>query len=200
MASLLGIAMALLFASCCFAEPSDLDKLAGKTVEQHSAHLDDSDRTVRLRAAKSLASMGQAAGTTLSEALNHDDSAVRYIAATGLGRMGGKALEVSRESLEKLIDDQRSHAVRMAASFALCRLDANAEHLSVLIDALSHNERGIVCAAAELLGDIGPYAKDAIEPLVAIHAKHKWGVKGGDYHIGGAAMNALRRIDPEHFE
>ena len=144
--------------------------------------------------------MGQPAGATPMESLTHDDPAMRYIAAAGLGRIGGKSLKTAEVSLEKLVADQRSHAARMAAAFALCRLGKTSEHLPVLIDALSNPERGVVCAAAELLGDIGPTAKDAIDPLVAVHAKNKAGVKGGDYHIGGASMNALRKIDPEHFE
>ena len=194
------VVLAMMFASSVNAETSSRTTLAGKTVEQYGTELSDADRTTRLRAAKSLSAMGQAAGATLGDALHHDDPAVRYIAAAGLGRMGGESLEDSRESLKNLAKDKRSHAAQMAASFALCRLGETSKNLPILIDALSNPQRGMVCAAAELLGDIGPPAKDATDPLKAIHAKNKSGVKGGDYHIGGASMNALRKIDPENFK
>ena len=197
--------VAMLFASLSiaslgFAASGPGVELAGKTIEEYSQALDDSDRTVRLRAARSLTVMGQAAGATLIEALKSDDPAVRYIAAAGLGRIGGKSLEQSSDSLEALVVDSRSHAVQMAAAFALCRFGKTSEYHSVLVDAMSSPDRGTVCAAAELLAEIGPAAKEAIASLKKIHAKNEPGVKGGDYHIGGAAMNALRKIDPENSE
>tara|TARA_R110002049_G_scaffold4601_4_gene31954 strand:- start:231044 stop:231676 length:633 start_codon:yes stop_codon:yes gene_type:complete len=198
------IAILIVAWSCCqlktIAENAPVKALAGKTVDQYASDINDENRTVRLRAAKSLSAMGQSAGKTLRRALGHDDPAVRYIAATGLGRIGGDALAAAQSSLEKLADDEQSHAARMAACFALCKLGKTSDHLDVLIKTLTHRERGVVCAAAELLGEIGPPANQAIDELQSVHAKNKAGVKGGDYHIGGAAMNALRKIDPENFQ
>ena len=183
--------------------PADDDPetiLAGRTVKAYSAQIVDDDRTVRLRAARSLAAMGPPAEKVLVRSLGHDDPAIRYIAAVGLGRIGGDTLKSAHQSLEALAIDERSHAARMAASFALCRGGDTTKHLQVLIDALNHPQRGVVCAAAELIADIGPPAREATEELLAVYAKNKPGVKGGDYHRGGAAMNALRKIDPERFK
>ena len=182
------------------AETNPTKVLAGKTIAQYTKELKNENRVVRLRAARSLTAMGSAAGTTLTEALSHDDPAVRYVAAVGLGRIGGKTLKASTPALEKSAATEEFHAAEMAMAFALCRSGKTSEHLPVLIKALSHKERGVVCGAAELLGEIGPPAIDAIETLKSVHATNKAGVKGGDYHIGGAAMNALRKIDPENFQ
>lgn len=173
-------------------------KVAGRTVEQYADQLSDSDRVVRLRAAKSLGAFGAAAGRPLRKALGHDEPAVRYTAAVHLGRIGGEPLEAATERLSELAKDKSSKAVQMAASFALCRCGEQRmeEHLPLLIERLDYPERGMACSAAMLIGDLGPAAKAAVEPLQATYEANRPG-SPGDYHLGGAAKNALRKIQPQ---
>ena len=172
--------------------------IAGRSIEDYAAELNDENRVVRLRAVRSLGAFGAAAGDTLRGALTHEDAAVRYIAAEHLGRIGGKPLEQAKPQLTKLASDKSSLAVQLAASFALCRAGLVDEHLPLLINTLRYPERGTACSAAELIGNIGPPAAAATKPLQELHEQNRFGVKGGDYHIGGAAMNALRKLRPEN--
>lgn len=189
---------ALLLMLCCLLvgalRADDPETIAGRTVEQYAAQIDDGDRVVRLRAVKSLGAFGASAAVPLRRALEHEDAAVRYTAAVHLGRIGGPPLSEAKPSLEKLAGDESSMAVQMAASYALCRVGMIDQHLPLLVDALTFPERGTACSAAELIGAIGPDAADAIEPLEQVYQRNRPGVKGGDYHIGGAANNALRKI------
>ncbi|MFK8113313.1 MAG: HEAT repeat domain-containing protein [Rubripirellula sp.] len=173
---------------------AETKSVAGKTLQQNLELLAGTERAVRLRAIRSIGLFGQPAGDALLTALDHQDAAVRYIAAEHLGRLGGEALEKAKARLRELADDESSLAVRTAASYALCRGGDLDKHLPLLIKTLDYPERGMVCSTAALLAKIGPPAKAAIGPLEKVHAQHRSGVKGGDYHIGGAAMNALREI------
>jgi hypothetical protein len=185
--------------------PDGTTRVAGRTLEQYAADLDHSDRTVRLRGAWSLGVFGRDAeqrervGEILRRSLDHCDAAIRYLASRHLGELGDESLQAARKPLERLARDDSSHAVRMAASFALCRLGRIDEHLPLLIESLSYPERGMVCSAAELIGAIGPSAKPALKTLQSVHKANRPGKKGGDYHIGGATINALRKIDPDAF-
>jgi len=172
-------------------------KVAGRTIDEYAAQLGDADRVVRLRAVKSLGAFGESAGPALVTALDHDDKAVQYIAAVQLGRIGSKSLQDAEEQLQQIAQDKDSLAVRMAASFALCSGGQTEQYLPTLIEGLQYPERGMVCGAAELLGMLGGKAAGAVAPLEAAYEKNRPGAKGGDYHIGGAAMNALRKIQDE---
>ena len=187
------IATFLLMASVFAADPPTV---AGRTVQQYADDLDHEDRVVRLRAVKSLGVFGASAAEPLRQALDHQDAAVRYTAAVHLGRIGGETLKASRKRLQQLAGDETSFAVQMAASFALCRIGLVEEHLPLLIEGLAFPERGTSCSAAELIGQLGPAAAAASEPLQQTYERHRPGVKGGDYHIGGAAKNALRKVQP----
>ena len=168
--------------------------IAGRTVDQYSEQLTNANRTIRLRAVKSLGAFGEAAGPALQSALAHDDPAVVYTAAVHLGRIGGEPLKGCVAKLQTIVNNQDSLALRMASAFALCRAGNVDENLSVIIQALEHPNRGMVCSAAELLGMLGRDGAAAVDALEAVYKKHKPGVKGGDYHKGGAANNALRKI------
>jgi len=172
----------------------ETQRVAGRTVDDYAAQLDDQDRVVRLRAIRSLGVFGVAAGGALLESLSHQDAAVRYLAAVQLGQIGGDPLEKAKPRLSELAGDASSLAVQLAASFALCRGGLIDEHLARLIQTLEYPERGMVCSAAELIGNIGPSAASAIDALEVAYEKNRPGAKGGDYHIGGAAMNALRKV------
>ncbi|MGI9472205.1 MAG: HEAT repeat domain-containing protein [Rubripirellula sp.] len=172
--------------------------VAGQTIDANISDLDSSDRVIRLRAVRSLGVFGAAASDALRSALDHDDPAVRYLAAEQLGEIGDAPLKAAKPQLEQLAADESSLAVQMAASFALCRAGDLDKHLPLLIATLDYPERGTACSAAALIGKIGPEAKQAVAPLEAVHQQHRAGVKGGDYHRGGAAMNALRKISDKN--
>lgn len=168
--------------------------IAGRSMAEYAAEIDDPDRVVRLRAIKSLGAFGAAAGAVLRDALDHKDAAMRYTAAVHLGQIGGEPLQLADERLIELASEDRWHAVRMAASYALCESGKVSAHLQLLVDSLGYGERGMACSAAELIGRLGPDAKAAEPALETTYEKHRPGATGGDYHIGGAAMNALRKI------
>lgn len=171
--------------------------VAGRSLDQYTLQLSDPDRIVRLRAVRSLGAFGEAAGDALLGGLGHDDPAVRYIAAVQTGRIGGPPLQRAQHVLQELASDESSLAVRLAASFALCRLGEIDQHLPLLTESLGHPARGTACSAAELLGRIGPPAAPAVDALIATIEANRPGSRRGDYHLGGAAMNALRSIRGE---
>lgn len=185
--------------------------IAGKSVAQYTAEVASNDRVVRLRAVKSLGAFGNAAAKPLNEALEHSDAAVRYTAAVALGRIGGEGLAAADKPLNKLFKDDASQAVRTAAAYALVagnakpvpdKADAKdadddqaSNALRFLTDRLEYPDRGTVCSTAELLSFLGPKASAAVPELKKVYAANKAGGKG-DYHIGGATKNALRKIVP----
>ena len=190
----------MLLADDTTASKTEIDasrQVAGRSISQYADQLGDTNRVVRLRAVKSLGAFGESAGDALQSALQNDDVAVQYIAAVHLGRIAGEPLKAAEPKLSQLASETESKPVRMATAFALCRLGKFETQLKVLTEALQHPDRGTVCSAAELLGMLGNAGEPAIEALEAVHAQNKWGVKGGDYHRGGAAMNALRKIRGE---
>lgn len=168
--------------------------VAGRTLSQYADQLQSEDRVVRLRAARSLGPFGQPAGRLLIETLEHEDPAMRYLAAEQLGRLGGDSLEAAVGRLCELAGDESSLAVRLSASFALCRHGLDDMHLPLLIESLDYPERGMACTAAYLIGEIGSPAISAVPALERTLEKNRPGTKSGDYHLGGAVINALRKI------
>ena len=63
-----------------------------------------------------------------------------------------------------------------------------------MIETLDDPERGMACTAAYLIGEIGPDAKEAEASLQRTYEKNQPGQSEGDYHLGGAAQNALRKV------
>lgn len=185
-----------LFCPCSTLAAEEPKRVAGRAVDGWAEDLKSDNRVVRLRAAKSLGAFGEAAAKPLSTALESEDAGVRYIAAVHLGRIAGQPLSDAAERLEELREDDSQPAVQLAAAFALFRGGAGEDELKLLADRLSYPERGMACSAAELLGMIGPAAKPVVPALEKAYAENKPGGKG-DYHIGGAAQNALRHIRGE---
>lgn len=179
-------------------------KIAGKSAAQWAADLDQPSpittehRIIRLRAAHSLVAAGRysdddGAKKILVGLLEDDDAAIRYVAAVGLGDIGGSTLADANKILVAIVEKDTSRAAQMAAAYALCKSDKVDQYLPNLTQRLSYPERGMVCSAAELIGKIGPTAKEAKKDLMTVYEANKAGGKG-DYHVGGAAKNALRKI------
>lgn len=167
--------------------------IAGRDLQYYEAQLKSEDRTVRLRAIKTLGAFGDVAGEALAAALTHDDAAVRYTAAVHLGRIGGEPLQGAVDQLVKIRNDSSSLACQQAAAFALCRAGRLDEHLSLLVERLAYPERAMACSAAELIGMIGPPAASAIETLEQVKRDNPPSGKG-DYHLGGAAGHAIDKL------
>lgn len=194
--------MLMLACSTAPANAASADEVAGRSVKQYAEQLQSDDRTVRLRAVKSLGAFGPSAMSELQKALDHPDAAVRYTAAVHLGRIGGQSpeatetLTASAERLHELMKDEASRATQMAAAFALCRAGQMDAALPLLVERLQSSERSVACSAAELIGMLGPAARSAKPTLESVRAANRPG-GSGDYHIGGAAQNALRSLDSE---
>lgn len=180
------------FQIACMAQESV--RFAGKTAAEHTALLDSPQREIRLRAARSLARFGSEAALELRETLSHADPAMRYIAAEALGDIGGNSLQQSIDQLSDLQQNDHMHSVRLAASYALCRAGKLDRPLQFMIKTLDYPERGMACASAFLIGQIGPPAIDAKAALEKTLDANRPGTKGGDYHLGGEAINALRKL------
>ena len=178
------------------ADSSSEHTIAGRTIADYHSQVDDENRVVRLRAVRSLAAFKSAAIDELTKALDHQDAAVRYLAAEALGDIGQAASPQAQQRLTEMAKNDPSRAAKNAASYALCRFGLVDEHLPQLIESLAYPERGMVCSTAELIGKIGPSAAAATKTLQQMTIDHAPGGKG-DYHIGGAATNALRKIQNE---
>ena len=175
----------LLFAECPAAAPKSV---AGRSLAEWSAELDAKSRTRRLRAALTLPSFGVDAVKPLVKALEHDDPGVVYWAASGLGDLAHKSAH-TKPVLRRLkgLMGHKAVGVRLSAAYALSRLGETGSGIGVLAKGLEHPHRGVACSAADFLARIGPPAANAVAALQAA-AKHK------DYHVKGAANEALKRI------
>lgn len=167
--------------------------VAGRTLDQHAALLDDDHRVIRLRAMRSLSGFGKAATEHFVAALRHDDPAMRYLAALSLGDLGEQTARDSRQTLETLANKDEMLSVRMAMSYALCRAGQTEDYLPKLMEGVRHPERGMSCSSAELIGKLGESANSLAPQLQEVYQENRPG-GSGDYHVGGAAKNALRKI------
>jgi len=162
------------------------ERVAGRTLGEWTAELSKSQNEIaRLRAVKTLGAFGEQAAAALTLALSDRSAAVRYWAASELGDQG-VARKTAIPALRKMMQEQFI-GLRISAAYALCRFGNVKQGLPVLIEALKYPERGVANSAADFLARIGPPAVDAVDALTQA-AKHQ------DYHVRGAAKEALRRI------
>jgi len=181
------LAVLLLFGAStqCHAQAKSV---AGRSLLEWSSELSSKSRTRRLRAALTLSSFGAEAVVPLMGALEHADPGVVYWSASGLGDLAHKSARTKPVLARlKALLKHKSIGVRLAAGFALCRLGETRTGLAVLTGGLQHAQRGVACAAADFLARIGPPAAAAVSALQQA-AKHS------DYHVKGAANEALKRI------
>jgi HEAT repeat protein len=130
--------------------------------------LRDADARTRSSAAYAMSFYGPLARPAipvLTAALEDQDFRVRYGAAWTLGAIGSDA-HVSVPALVAKLEDS-SPIVKITAAYALCRIEpARTEKtVELLIDALLDPDEHVYDWAAELLGNIGPPARSASEPL-----------------------------------
>ena len=194
------MSFALTFVFSCSVEMSTVhsaetvERVAGRTLSEYSELLQSPKREVRLRAARSLTRFGHRAADPLTATLSHTDPGMRYIAAEALGDLAGKSVQAAAKKLREVQEQDPMHSVRLAASYALCRAGELKDPLQFMIKTLDYPERGMACSAAFLIGQIGPPAIAAKEALEETLKANRPGTKGGDYHLGGEVINALRKI------
>ncbi len=183
--------------SICQAIGNDpMTTVAGMSLQETAELLSSDNRTERLLGVMTLGIFGELAGESLTQALDHEDKAVRYTAAVHLGRIGGEPLTLAKPRLLGLMKADSSEAVQMAAAFATCRAGDVESGLPLLLDRVQTHQRAMATSAAELIGMLGSDAKSAIPVLQRIAAANPPS-GNGDYHIGGAARKALRELLPE---
>ncbi|NNE93886.1 MAG: sulfatase-like hydrolase/transferase [Verrucomicrobiales bacterium] len=109
------------------------------------------------------ASEGKSAFPDLKAALDHDDAAIRYWGATGLGNFSDDAKSDADavSALEKRLGDE-SPAVRIASARALCRMGKTDPALELLGDELSGEHQWARLQAAIALD----YLEEAAKPVL----------------------------------
>jgi HEAT repeat protein len=198
---------------CLLAIPSDRYFLMGLLRDEGShdgrpasywmAELKDEDAGRRKDAAAALGAIGptaREAAPALAAALKDDDDLVRMNAALALFKIGA-ADEETVAALAAALEDPHL-AVRADATLALRRAGPAAAAVApALIKALQDPANRVPVAifyttsvaqvAAQILGDIGPPARDAIPVLAEIYAD-----KRNDEALRKEAARALKKIDP----
>lgn len=117
----------------------------------------------RLADTAALASAGKEALPKLIAALDDQDAAIRYWAATGIGNIGAEAAEAQGKTAAALEDG--SVSVRVAAARALCMMGEPDKALPVLIEALRGEHIWGRLQAAIMLDSIGEMARPAENTL-----------------------------------
>lgn len=167
------------------------NEIAGRDLAGWKQDLNDNNRTIRLRAAKTIGAFGAESLPVLQAMLHHKDAAVRYWAASHIGNLGPQA-GTAKALLLPLADDASS-PVRFAAAYALCSLDASTEYADPLMKGVESGDRADACSCADFFARLGPSAKPLLGKLEAKHQEYV-NTQGSDYHIRGALENAVRAI------
>ncbi|MFK7738324.1 MAG: sulfatase-like hydrolase/transferase, partial [Pirellulaceae bacterium] len=185
----------LLVSSClllfCGTSRGNADEMvAGRDTAGWSNDLASENETIRLRAAKTLGIFGEAALPEIRKMLKHQDPSVRYWAASHCGNIGEPARALMPELKELAADP--STPIRVAASYALCKLDGAEDWSKPLMEATQTDDRALACCAGDFLNRLGPSAKSL---LPNIESRHEQLIADkADYHIIGALKNAIRGI------
>lgn len=139
----------------------------GKSLDEWRGELGSDVRLERLMAARAIGEMAiardKAAAKALFDAMEHEDSGVRYWAVVAVGQMGKGAREAERRLLTAL--DDPTPEVRVWAAFALAPMGRDEAALEVLIRELGNEEKGARLQAAHALDELGDLARPAIAAL-----------------------------------
>ena len=107
--------------------------------------------------------MGESQLSSLVDALDSPDAAVRYWGATGIGNIGEHAKAATERVVESL--DDESPNVRIAAARAVARLGEVDRALEVLQQELASDHQWGRLAAAIVLDEMDDQARPAIDNL-----------------------------------
>ncbi|NNJ27313.1 HEAT repeat domain-containing protein [Alienimonas chondri] len=162
--------------------------VAGRTAEMWAADLSHENRIVRNRAALSLRAFGAEAAPSLADALEHDDEAVRYWAAEGLGMTPDAPAAQQSLSTLRTMAKEGATAERLAAAFAVTALGDPEAGVPTLIEGLGHASRGVAVSSADFLARLGKPAAAAAEALEKAALNHD------DYHVRYRSAQALKAV------
>ncbi len=117
----------------------------------------------QIRDTASLSLQGSEMLPQLREAVSHEDSAVRYWAAIGVGNLG-EAGASEAVLMESLLTDQAEN-VRIAAARALCRMGKPKRALAVLVAILDEGSQWARVQASNVLDEIDQQAVPVVEDM-----------------------------------
>jgi uncharacterized sulfatase len=128
---------------------------------------------------------------TFLDALDDDDSAVRYWGAVGMGNLGSEAASASA-AMRRMLDDP-SGVVRIAAARALCRMDQPDPALSVLARELDQGAQWERLHAAIALDELDDTARPVLSAMQAAMEPRTELEQGGKYTVRviNRALNEL---------
>jgi HEAT repeat protein len=182
---------ALALGLACGVGCSGPQTLAGRTLAEWEQQLSSSNRRERLAAIRAIGEMarldpeGSGALPLVREAMDHEDSAVRYWAVRTVSQIGDAASTFT-DALADALDDEATE-VRILAAYALCRQGQTETGLPVLIDELKSTNGPARLHAAHALEALGEDARPAVEALQ--------GVLGDEFgYPGRVAMRVLRSL------
>ena len=164
-------------------------QIAGRGLREWQEDLQNENRTVRLRAAKTIGIFGEAAIDANIEMLTSQDVAIRYWAATHLGDL--ETLPDRAVGPLQILFTSDSLPLQLASAYALCRSDFE-RYSAPLMHGIDSKNREIGCTAGDFLARLGPVAKSVLPKVEARFADLR--DNKGDYHIRGAVKNAVREI------
>ena len=126
------------------------------------------------------------------ENLNHENEAVRYWAATGIGNYAKEGNNEMFSKLSSLLKDE-TPPVRIAAARAFCILDKESEGLKTLSTQLTNKDEWTRLNAALVLDEIGEKARPLIGDLqLAMNDENKYVVR-----VVNHTINALLKTHNE---
>jgi HEAT repeat protein len=151
--------------------------------------LQDADPAVKIGATDVLAELGKPAVPALTRALGH--SATAYWACLALGEIGAEAAPAV-PALQDLLETSKNVELRREAVLSLGAIGPPAAPaVRALVRALAAEDHGVRIGAAFALGQIGPAAKAATDPLREL-------VDGKQpVFLRTLSVWALARINPE---
>jgi HEAT repeat protein len=111
-----------------------------------------------------LSGLGDAAVPLLIELLEGNDAGLSHSSARSLGEFGPAAKQASPKLL--ILLQHKDPEVKLAAAHSLWRIEKNGAIVSVLAGLLKDRDRSHAASAADLLGEMGPLAKEALPALL----------------------------------
>jgi arylsulfatase A-like enzyme len=118
----------------------------------------------RLAEVAALASRGETGFSELRQAIDDEDAAVRFWAATGIGNIGKNA-EGLGDELEQRLSSEMAPVARVAVARALCLIGEPEEGLKMLADELEGDQQWTRLHAAIALDEIDEQARPVIDAL-----------------------------------
>jgi len=123
----------------------------------------------------------------LANNLQHNNEAVRYWAATGIGNYAMDLNQNIYSVLKLLLNDECS-SVKIAAARALCNLNFEKDGLEILTEELKNNDEWTRLSAALVLDEIGDKARLSIPDLkLALNDENKYVAR-----VANRALNVMQ--------